>query len=189
VSHLADHFREKRRERDLSFGDLARQVGYKNISKGGSRISTFERTGHIDDGLLSKLAAILDVDQATIDRLIALDRQEYLQEWEKWVNEPVPMIVVLRLMAAIYNQIPVPNDIKDPEEAESWAAALARRHHRKACLVVSRRLTVWFDEDGKVCDRKEQKPFEESNIPYMRIGGRRFLLRLGDKPKTKSEEQ
>lgn len=185
MTHLADHFREVRRGRDLSFGELARRIGYANVSKGGSRISTFERTGQIDEGLLENLALALGVDEATINRLAAIDRKEYLDAWKKWANEPVSMKVVLRLMSAVYNEIAVPDKIKEPEEAERWAAALARHHHLKACLVLSRRTTVWFDESGKVYDRKEQQPFDDSNIPYMRISSRQFRLRLRcDEPES-----
>ena len=48
---------------------------------------------------------------------------------------------------------------------------------RWACLVLSRRLSVWIGPDGQVEARTEAIP-GEPNMPFIEVRGRRFLLRL-----------
>lgn len=47
--------------------------------------------------------------------------------------------------------------------------AIARARQRQVCLVASRRLSVYFDEQGKVIAREEIHPF-------VQIGGKKFLF-------------
>ena len=44
-THMAQHFQKRRLEMHLSLTQLARMVGYANVSKGYRKIDTFERTG------------------------------------------------------------------------------------------------------------------------------------------------
>ncbi len=76
------------------------------------------------------------------------------------------------LMAAVYARKALPEGIKTPVEAESWACGFAREHRWRACLVVSRRLFVWIDAFGLVEARTEARP-DQPNVP---VGGLRFLL-------------
>jgi hypothetical protein len=64
------------------------------------------------------------------------------------------------------------------DEAERWAAAVAAEKKRKCCLVWSRRISVWFAEDGTVYSRTEAVP-GEPNVPWMKVGGTRFLFGEG----------
>ena len=176
TTHLAKHFKARRLEMELTVGQLAKLICYKNISKGSRRIHSFEREGRIDELLLVKLAVALDVSHATTEELIAKDRAEYLTWWEQWVNEPVPMELVARLMSAIYSTQMMPPDLTTPEQAEAYACKIARERRQKMCLVVSRRLSIWIGMDGKVEARSEAKPFTEPDVPYMRIGKRKFLF-------------
>jgi hypothetical protein len=43
--HLAEHFKRRRQEMGLSMAQLARTVGYRNVSKGVRRIAAFEEAG------------------------------------------------------------------------------------------------------------------------------------------------
>src|SRR5580704_11433227 len=51
TTHLSRFFRERREARKLSFGDLARQLGYKNVAKGANKVIKFERDERIVDKL------------------------------------------------------------------------------------------------------------------------------------------
>ena len=73
MSHLSDHFKQRRMAKGLSVADLAKAVGYQNVARGIRRIDTFERTGHAHPDLLTKLAKALDVDQATVTKLAYRD--------------------------------------------------------------------------------------------------------------------
>lgn len=69
-SHLGDYFRKVRLANGRSLGQLARKVGYRNVNKGCRRITTFETTGTIHPDLLTKVAAILEIDNEVIEQLL-----------------------------------------------------------------------------------------------------------------------
>ncbi len=176
MKRLRSHFKSTRLARNLSRGDLARLVGYKNISRGANRIVRFEREGIIDDELLIKIAKALKIDWATVERLAEQDRQEHVQAWTKWADEPVPMRLVIRLMAAVYSECRLPEAITTPEAAEEYAGGLAKQRGMSICLVLNRRQSVWIGADGTVLKRTEATLFGGRNEPWMQIKGRRFLL-------------
>jgi len=90
------------------------------------------------------------------------------------------MKMVVRLMAAVYSNCPIPSEITTPEEAEKYACAMARLRRMQICLVLSRRKSVWIGADGVVERRTEATPFGAPNLPWMQLkGGRKFLLNLG----------
>ena len=68
-------------EMHLSLTQLARMVGYANVSKGHRRIDMFERTGHAIPILFAKLTAALGIDERTRNRL------EY-QDYKDWLGTP-----------------------------------------------------------------------------------------------------
>jgi hypothetical protein len=90
ATDLAIYFQAQRLARGLRLGQLARLLGYRNVTKRAHRIVRFEREGVINEPLLGHLAGVLRVDVHTVAQLIEQDRQEYLWAWEAWVNELVP---------------------------------------------------------------------------------------------------
>jgi transcriptional regulator with XRE-family HTH domain len=173
------YFRAQRIDRGLTLGQLARMVGYRNVSKGANRIARFERVGAISEPLLVHLAEALEIDLPTVEDLMEQDRQEYLRAWEEWVNEPVPMYLVVKYLPAVYGTTQLPEGVKTPEEAEEYACEYARRNRRQVCLAISRRRSVWINQEGEVEARTEATP-EQPNVPFMRLRGsnRRFLWRF-----------
>ena len=116
----------------------------------------------------------------TTRRLLALieqDRQEHLRAWEAWVNEPVPIQLIVRYMPAVYGRVPLPQEITTPEQAEAFACGYAQEHRHKVCLALSRRHSVWIDAEGQVYARTEATP-DDPNVPFMRLRGSksRFLM-------------
>jgi hypothetical protein len=180
-NHLGTHFQEKRIQQGLSLGDLARMVGYKNVSKGSNRIALFEREDTVKEDLLVKLAEALDIDLPTVERLIEQDHQDRQREWEQWVSQPVPMKVIVKYLPAVYGTVDLPEAVTTPEQAEAFACEYAMQHRRQVCLAVSRRLSIWIDREGQVYARTEARP-DTPNAPYMRLRGgtSRFLLGFGE---------
>jgi transcriptional regulator with XRE-family HTH domain len=183
ANSLGDYFRERRQQRGLSLGQLARLLGYRNVSKGSNRIARLEREGAVTPDLLLRLAGVLGIDLGTIEDLTERDRQERLREWEEWVNEPVPMRLIVRYMPAVYGRVALPEGATTPEQAEAFACAYAREHGLRVCLAVSRRLSVWVGKDGRVEARTEATP-DSPNTPSMRLrgSGKNFLLNFGGHP-------
>jgi hypothetical protein len=154
MRHLGDYFRARRLERAMNTSHLAQTVGYKNLNKGRRRIQTFEGGGKIAPDLLEKLASALAVSQDEIRRLAAED----YKDWLRWAEEPVRPYVLLRYMACVYQRVELPDDALTPEAAEEYASRLARERKFKVCLVLSRRISVWYDATGKEYARTEATP-------------------------------
>jgi hypothetical protein len=178
-THLSRYFQQKRLARGLKPGQLARLAGCVNVQKNGSRIRSFELSGHITQDLFEKIAAVLEIDPATIGRLVEQDRREFYQGWLAWLNEPIQPYLVIRLMAAIYSSRAVPPDITTLEEAEKWAGAVAGEIKKRCCLVWSRRISCWFSEEGTLTERTEAVP-GEPNVPWIKVGGKGHAFVFGD---------
>lgn len=168
-SNLAEHFRRTRIAKGIKLGQLARLIGYTNATKGANRIVKFERGGDVQSQLLLKVADVLDIDGQTIERLIDEDRRRFFEEWNAWANEPIRPHLVIRLLAAVYLTKKLPEDIQTVEEAEQYAGGMARHWHRKCCLVLSRRVSVWLSENGDIYNVSEAVP-GEANHPVMYLG-------------------
>jgi len=179
-SQLAAHFRQIRLLKGLKLGQLARLVGYANISKGANRINAFEHSGIVHQELLSKLAEVLGIDHQTVEKLAEDDRRQFFAEWNAWANEPIKPYLVIRLMAAIYCPHELPEEIQSVEEAEEYAQSVARKWNKRCCLVLSRRISVWIAADGSIEGVTEAVP-GEANTPYAAIGGKTFFTKFTDK--------
>lgn len=175
---LGQHFRRRREERKLRLSKVAGLAGYRNITKGVNRILEFERHGEVHDGLLKKLASLLEIDDESIRRLAEEDRRLFLHDWNQWADQEIGPYLVVRLIAAVYRHEELPLNIESADAAEAFAIARAKELQLKVCLVVSRRLSLWIDEHGEVYERTEAVP-GEANSPWMSLKGSRktFLVR------------
>ena len=178
-SKLSSHFRKTRLDKGWSLGQLTRLVGYSNVSKGANRIQTFEQGGDIQQDLLMKLATVLEIPQESVEQLVEEDRRQFFAEWSEWANTPIQPYIVLRLMAAIYSHVDLPPEIESVEEAEAFAAELSRSRKMKCCLVLSRKISVWYDFDGRRMFVTEAVP-GQPNSPYSRIGNKKFTTKTLD---------
>jgi transcriptional regulator with XRE-family HTH domain len=168
MSHLGDFFRNRRVARKLALSQIARLLGYKNLSRGCNKIKAFEAGGKAHPDLLGKLAKVLEVGPEEVRQRVAED----YRDWLAWANEPIRPYVVVRILACIYQRVELPDEALSPVAAEAFAADLARDREFKVCLVLSRRVSVWFDDTGKESGRQEATsdlPCE----PFAVIGGRR----------------
>ena len=168
MSHLGQLFRNRRFERNLSLGELAGRLGYQNVSKGANKISAFEAGGKVHPDLLAKLAEVLEI---TADEIQQRLHEDY-QAWLTWANEPMRPLVVVRLLACVYQRVQIPDNALQPEAAEAFAAKIALEERKKTWLVLSRRVSIYFDVDGNKRGRIEATP-DMPCEPFVTIGGRR----------------
>jgi hypothetical protein len=178
-TNLSHYFEQKRLEKGLKPGQVARLAGCANFQKNGSRIRCFELSGNIGQELFEKIAAALEIDAGTIERLVEQDRREFFEEWLAWVNQPIQPYLVIRVIAAIYSSRPVPPEITVMEGAEQWAGSVATEIKKRCCLVRSRRISCWFSEDGTLTERTEAVP-GEPNVPWIKVGGKGPAFVFGD---------
>jgi hypothetical protein len=150
-THMAQHFQKKRIEMHLSLAQLAKTLGYVNISKGFRKIDAFERTGQCHPVLFAKLAAALGIDERQRARLEYLDYKEWLAAP---ANPPTPYL----LRSLIRGCIGLPEELKTVEEMERYASDYARKHGAAVCLVLDKRIHVRFAADGSLRDIAEALP-------------------------------
>ena len=176
ATHLATFFKRRRLDMGLALGQAAREVGYRNISKGSNRLHRFETTGEIHQELFRKLAVALEVGEDTIKRLIKRD----YDEWNKWLNCPIRPYLVLRIMPAIYTRLELPDTVWCSNQAETFAGDVARQYRKRCCLILSRRISIYFAADGTFENVTETIPGEPSQ-PFMQIkSGKPFLLNMSE---------
>lgn len=183
---LSRHFKDRRLALGLRPGDVARRIGYRSIVGAANKICQFEQTGNLHAELFAKLAAVLDIDSPTIERLVEEDRRATFEEWTKWANMPIRPHLVIKLIPAIFGINEIPEAILDDRRAmEFFAAELARRAKKRIWLVLSRRLSIVFDEQGNRIRVEEAAP-GEANGPYTRLMGSRkkFLFDGGFCPQV-----
>ena len=172
TNHLGKYIRRQRERQGLSRGDVARAMGRRNVSKAARRRVDLEGGQGCPGEFWEALRAVLSFDDADIAHAVQLDREAY----ERWLDEPVEMLVIVRLLPAVCLQVELPPDaVVDPVKSEAFACQTAREWSRKVCLVVSRRLRVWIDSTGKVTGRGGV----EGSAPSMAVGAKQFLLRTG----------
>jgi hypothetical protein len=176
TTHVATFFTKRRLSLGLRLSEVALRVGYRrtnrSLSHGCNKLHRFETTGNINSQLFTKLMAALDIDQATVNAL----SQKDLEDWLAWANEPIKPYLVVRLMAAVYSRVEVPDEVVSVEEAERYASGFAKEHRLRVCLVLSRRVSVYYDANGSFEFASEAVPNGGPNQPYTKIGGRRCLM-------------
>lgn len=173
-NHLGRYFRSRRLELGLSLGEVARRLGYSNISKGARRVLELEEVGECcTQEFLVKLMGVLGVDPSVVQELLDQDRAEYVREWEQWVSEPVPIAVVMRAIPGVYVNHRLPPDVTTPDEAIAFSQDLARRSQARVYVELSRRVTVIIDEQGEVKARVEATPDRDPR-PFTQIGHKRI---------------
>jgi hypothetical protein len=174
-NHLGRYFRARRLELGLSLGEVARRLGYSNITKGARRIQQLEDVGECTRDLLDRLLGVLGVDRSVAKELLGRDRAEYFRAWEEWVSEPVPIRMVIRWIPGVLGTRPLPTAVTTPEQAVAYAQDFARTHRTKVFVELSRRTTVTIDEHGEVTGRLEATPQSDPR-PFMQVGNTRFLF-------------
>jgi hypothetical protein len=157
TTHLARHFHVRRLEKGLRLGQVARMLGYRNVTKGSRLVQTFERTGKIDIRLLEQLAAALEIDGKTRNRLVYED----YKDWFFGKNQPVAPFLLQRGVWGCPEPIPVPGRLKTVEEIEQYAANYAQRGGWGVCLCFNNRIRICFHKDGTFQGVVEEVPRDE----------------------------
>ncbi len=181
---LSTHFKNRRLELSLRPGAVARRIGYRSIVGAANKICRFEETGTIQAELLVKLAAVLGIDRPTIECLIEDDRRANFEEWTRWASVAIRPHLIIKLIPGIFGTNEIPDAlVGDQNEMVRFAADLARRAQKRVWLVLSRRLSIVFDEQGNRIRVEEASP-GQPNGPYMRLKGSRrsFLFDEGFRP-------
>ena len=167
--HLRNLIGHYRQSKGFNFGELAKLCGL-NPQKWSNKIVNFEREGFLDsDEMVHKLIRALEIDPKEVRDAVKRD----YQDWETWVNQPVPMQLILKIIPAVNRMVKIPDHIKDADESIEFASSVAKEWGRQACLSINRKESIWFKEDGNIKFRSTTQP-GIPNIPYSTIGGKSF---------------
>ncbi len=168
VKLTGKYLKEERLKQRLNTAELARLMGYKNVSKGMNRIIDLERENIIIPEVLKRIVDALNLDHDHVHSLIRKDRDEDKRKFEEWVNKPIKMYYIIRLMPTIYLSFEMPTNINTEEEAVEFVAGIAKEKHNKCWVVLSRREKVYITEDGEVGGKIEAF-YDDEDYPYVRV--------------------
>jgi hypothetical protein len=189
ATNLSTYFRQRRLKLGLRLGEVVRRMGYRRIAGAANKIVTFEEEGDIRADLFEKLAAALDIDDGTIQRLIAQDHREFVERWNKWADQPIEPHLVVRVIPGVFFEEEIAEGVKTTEAMEEYAADYARRMCKKVWLILTRRLTIFFREDGT--KHVQEAVPGQCNSPFMCIEGSkqkfRFTPSMGMRPLNEPE--
>ena len=173
MTHLGKLLWESRFKNKITCKVIARGLGYRNVNKGARKYLQWERAeGYPKKEELDQLIQIMKLNPKQVEKAVEQDQRDY----EKWLDEPIPITLVVRLVSCVYVDVDVPENLS-PEEAEEFARQYARRTHLRVTLVKSRKQSIYFDKNGEV-------EFTHHERPYMMMGGRRFGFRLSRNSET-----
>ncbi len=161
-----------------TLAEVARRLGYRNVSKACNKVLRLERDGVADDDFLLRLAAVLGISEGVVRYLTRQDRLAYLKAWEEWADRPVPITVVMRAVPGFMVGVPVPADAATPDAVIAFAQAHATRTRCKVFVVLSRRESVGVTEAGGINGRFQARP-DSDPCPEASVKRVRFLFRVG----------
>jgi len=161
IGKLVDKHRSRK---NLNFRELAELCGYSNTKKWATRICNFVREGSGDDEMIRKLIQVLGINESEVREANLKD----LKNWEDWLEEPVPMQLIFRLIPSVYQPVMIPDNFQDEQKAIEYALEEVTKRGFDACLVLSRRKSVWIKRDGTIKFESIAKP-GIPNFPYMSV--------------------
>ena len=98
------------------------------------------------------------------------EQTEWLRRWNDWVSQPIKPYLVVRIMSGFYVRQDLPSGIETEDDIRRCASSVAKRLNRKLCLVMSRRTSMWYLEDG-TCEKITEAQPGVPNVPTMRFSG------------------
>ncbi len=176
TNFMGDWFYGIRGGHGWPLSEVARRLGYTNISKACRRVLAVERDGVADGGFLRRLAGVLGVSEGVVVYLTRQDRLAYLRAWEEWADQPTPIRVVLRAVPGFMVGVNLPDDITTADAATAFAQAYAARLQKKVFVTVSRRVSVGITEYGSLNGRFYTRP-DTDPCPLVSAGRQKFLFR------------
>ena len=97
-------------------------------------------------------------------------QMQWLRQWNEWVSQPIKPYLVVRMMYGFYVKFDLPDGVETADQIRNHASCIAKRFNRKLCLVMSRRISMWYEEDS-TCEKITEAQPGIPNIPTMRFSG------------------
>ena len=178
TNYLGEWFWGRRGERHWPLAEVARRLGYRNVSKCCNKVLAVEREGVADAAFLQRLAAVLEISEGVVVYLTRQDRLSYLRAWNEWADQPTPIRMVMRAVPGFMVEMALSNDVTTPEQAIAFGQTVAARHHGKVFVVLSQRESVGITEAGEINGRFHARP-DADPCPLVSVSRQKFLFRVG----------
>jgi len=121
--------------------------------------------------MIRKLIQSLELD---LDEVRDANNRD-LDDWNKWLDEPVAMELISKPGAGIYLGAQIPDEIDNRENACEYAASMAKEYEFEAGLILNRRESKWFKRDGSLkFDRTDKTGIVAT--PHMSVGNMQFVF-------------
>ena len=169
--HLRKLVHSYRADKHLNFRQLAELCGYKNSNKWSIKICNFEREGFGPDEMIRKLIKSL---QIPVDEVKEANQKD-LDNYHTWLDQPVPMELLIKPLPGVYFKVDIPDDVDSPEKAVQLAASKSKELNFESCLILSRKKSIWFDCDGSLKFEEEKR--DGVFQPYMSVGNKQFIFK------------
>ena len=169
-SNLADLIICVREGHRISRGQLAKLMGYRNLSKGSRRIESFERGQYFDYDLIALMANALHVPRDKCELAWFTDWCALQRQWTKWIDEPITQQVIISLGDMGYQRLVLRRLIPTLRPAEQYASRIARRSQQSTWLIFSRRVVSELDHRGRLIRRIESLPSKMGEA-FVEFGG------------------
>lgn len=176
-NHLGDYISHRREELGLRRSEVARLLGYENVSKGSARLHSVEEGRWISRDFLLRLMGVLNIEPQVIEDLVSRDREDYVEQWNRWADQAVPMHAAVRYVPGFFAGIDMPATVTTPEQALAWAIETAKQKQKIVVLVLTRRLSYTVHEAGQVDGPFHATP-DSNGMPWMALGRSPFLPTL-----------
>ena len=148
-THVSRYFENLRINQGLKPSELASFLGAKNISKVGSIIRQFELTGDISFYWFQKLITFLNPEKEEFQRLIKLDQDAQVAEFNKWADEVIDPYLTIRYLPGFYGTKEVPKAFTfSRKDAEEWCSKELKSFRAKGFLNWTRRDQTIFEKGG-----------------------------------------
>jgi hypothetical protein len=178
TNYLGEWFWGRRAERQWPLAEVARRLGYTNVSKCCRKVLQVERDGVADGDFLRRLAGVFGISEGVVVYLTRQDRLSYLRAWSEWADQPVPIRVVMRAVPGFMVEVAAPAGVTTPYDAIAFGQSHAARYHAKVFVVLSRREAVGITEVGSINGRFHTRP-DTDPCPLVSVGRQKFLFRVG----------
>lgn len=178
TNHMGEWFWSVRGGHQWPPVEVARRLGYSNVSKACNKVLRVEREGVADADFLRRLAVVLGISEGVVVYLTRQDRLAYLRAWEEWASLPMPVRIVMRAVPGFMVEMALPAGVVTPEQAVAHGQAVAARYHAKVFVVLSRRESVGITQAGEINGRFHTRP-DTDPCPLVSLSRQKFLFRVG----------
>ena len=164
---IVQAFENARAKLGLSITDIARRIYLPaKFPTKAVQVHLFFQVQQGSKELALAIASVLGISFEEMLELSRKDYEDYLARWNRVMDKPIRPFLHFFAMWAPTIIVYLPDHLKTEAELIDAAMQVEGDPRRKRRLVVSNRVTLWLDKEGKI-DRREEYCYPPSLIPFI----------------------